>query len=684
MLLDDIPLKNFYSEDEDKSNQANQIGGPFSKEEKQTIIGKLAEQIRYHQQCYYNQQSEISDEEFDALWDRLRAIDVNHTIFEQVGQDGMRFFDKKMHLMPMGSLDKVTDEVQFETWMQAHESEYYVVQYKLDGASLELQYTEGILTAAVTRGNGKKGDDILINARKMQGVLRVLPQPLNIAVRGEVIMRHEIHKKYFSNKANCRNAANGLMKRKDGKFVEYLDVLCYDIWYTNFQIDNSFPSDKEKGKDDIQESTNTLNFNSSIDTFSELQKLDLLQTLGFNVVEFTTLNTIKEIDTFRSQIIKKRKNIGFDIDGLVIKMPISDIEDMKTLLPTKQIAYKFPLEIAQTKVLDIQWSESGHLYTPIGILEPVRIAGTIVKRANLVHPNHIQELGIGIGAEVLVVKRGEIIPKIEKVVVAASQEYSDFPTSCSTCGTLVKNIGTRIFCPNMRCRRRILFRIDRWCKLLELDFWGEKFLHRMVIEEKIIDKIGDLYRLDIVSLQQFDRIGEPLAKKLLANLHTKKQIPFSILLAALGIDGVAVLTAEKISAAGYPDWNTLKRADVDILAQIDSIGPVIANNVVEALAVLDEEVQDIMSCITITPTNTKQILPLSQYSFCFTGVLSTSRKEAQTLVKERGGVVKSSVSKDLSYLVTNNIESNSDKSKKARKFGVKIIKEQDFLDLVSK
>lgn len=618
-------------------------------------IATLVKEIVYHQELYYNNQPEISDEEFDALWNRLKILDGNNAIFSEIGKDSSKFFSKTSHVMPMGSLSKVTDESQFHQWISNHPAKYYIIQYKLDGASLELQYKNGILFVAVTRGDGKTGDDILINARNMRGVLNTLSQPMNIAVRGEVIMKHAIYQEYFKDRANCRNAANGLMKRKNGYQVHLLDVVCYDMWF--MEQDNN--------------------------QYSELQKLELLKELGFNVVTYHQFSTEEEINHYRNSIISTRNTIGYDIDGLVIKMPISENDDMASLKPDRQVAYKFPLEYAQTKVLDIHWSESGHLYTPIAILEPVQLAGTTVKRANLVHYNHIQELGINVGAEVLVVKRGEIIPKIERVIIASPHIEINTPVTCSTCESKIENIGTKIFCPNILCRRRLLFRVERWCELLDIDYWGDTLVYKFVIESNVIHKLGDLYRLDIQQLVLFKRIGKPLAEKLLKSLHSKKTISFEVFLAALSIDGVALLTAEKIVQAGIDNWDTLKKLTEEELLKIDTIGPILANNIRTSVEVLENEVQDLFSVVHVTSSvNKGLLLALTGISFCFTGTFSHSRKELQTLIKQNGGIVKNSVSKDLQYLVSNDINSHSDKSSSAKKYGITIISEEKFVTLM--
>ncbi len=618
-------------------------------------IEYLAKQIRNHQNAYYNKYPKISDEAFDALFDRLRALCPEHELLQSLGRDSS-FFPKCNHIMPMGSLSKVNDDQGFFKWARENKVDYYSVQYKMDGASLELQYEKGTLVAAVTRGNGHVGDNIFMNCRKMNGVVRNLLQPLNCAVRAEVIMTHDIHKKHFSNKANCRNAANGLMKRKDGKGVEYLSLICYDIW---------FPVTPP----------------SSIKISTERGKIALLKTLGFVTVEYKECITALEVCNYKREVEKKREELPFDIDGLVVKLPEWKKEDMYTLRPKRQIAFKFPSPYVISTLEDVEWSESGHLYTPVAILKPVQIAGTTVKRASLANHNRMRELDIKIGSEVMISKRGEIIPKIENVVYTPkSAKDIEFPKVCSTCGSVVKEEGSMIFCPNLKCKRRLLFRVTRWINIQGIDNWGEALLWKLVIDTEMVKKIGDLYRITVDMLLLLEKVAQPLAEKLLHSLHKKQSVRLSTLLASMGIDSVALLTGEKIVASGIKNWEMLTKTKKDDLEKIEGVGKVIANNICKAVEFLREEIEDLFTFVTIEESSYDQTV-----SFCFTGVLASfSRKEASKIVQDMGAIVKTSITKDLTYLVVADSTSQSTKTIKAKKLGVEIINEDDFKKIIQK
>ena len=646
----------------------------LEKEEKKKLIDSLVTQIQHHQDLYYNNNPVLSDDEFDALWDKLRSLDAENNLFKNIGTDD-GFFQKKQHIMPMGSLDKASDNNEFIVWAEKHKSEHYVVQYKLDGASLELQYNKGKLEAAVTRGNGSVGDNILINARNMQGVVKSLPVDISCAIRGEVIMTHKVHKEHFSDMANCRNAANGLMKKKDGKGVNLLTVLCYDIWFANQEMEDralKYVRAHKKNTSDTQ-------------FFSEEEKLSFLKLLKCSVVPYTICKTADNVISHRDATIKKRDSLSYDIDGLVIKMPYAEKEDMMSLRPDRQIAFKFPLETVVSTIQGIEWSESGHLYTPVALLAPVHIAGTIVKRASLVNPKHMQELGIKIGAEVLVTKRGEIIPKVEKVVYTPENaEDVLVPEKCGTCNAVVVNEGTKLYCSNIRCRRRLLFRVQRWITMLEIDYWGEALLQRLIMKEKLINKIGDIYRISTEQLMELDRIGEPLAKKLYRSLHSIESISFEKFIASIGIENVARITGEKIADAGIADWNTLLHAKLEELSAVDGVGDTIARAIIDGITLLKEELDDLLNFISIE----KRIIKTGKFSgqsFCFTGTLvyngeTLARKDLQEMVRKSGGSIKTSITKDLTYLVSANKNSTSSKTKKALEYGVSVIDAKEFFE----
>ena len=615
-------------------------------------VVELAQRIRRHQDRYYNHEPVISDAAFDALWDELQRLAPNHELFRAVGADGAVGREKRDHVMPMNSQEKAADDAAFRAWAARVGFDEFLVQYKLDGASLELQYRGGKLEYGVTRGDGIVGDDITQNVRKMRGVPTRLPTGYTGAVRGEVIMEHAVHRAQYPDKANCRNAANGIMKRKDGVGAEHLRVLCYDAY-----------SERTPFAD-------------------EPAKLEWLTAAGFDTVELRRCTAVDEVIAYRAEVSRRREAVGFDIDGLVVKGVAIDLADARRARPQKQIAFKFQTQTKESIVRDVIWSESGHLYTPVALVDPVEIAGTTVRRASLVHPELIAELGVRIGSRVVVSKRGDIIPKIELVIATPDDAVLPAPPqTCSTCGRPVINAGKRVYCSNPECPRVAFHRLQKWIRVLGVKDFGDVVLRRL-FDDGAVKEIADLYRLTVDDIAGYEGQGEKSARKALANLHAASDgVDLATFIAGFGIEGIATLTVEKMVAAGYRTPEALFDADPERLADIHGLGQTIARSFATAIAALRERMEAVVATagVRIAEAADAASGELAGLSFCFTGTLSgITRAEASDAVRRRGGTVRTGVSKGLDYLVTNNPESNSAKTRKARELEVEIVDEQRF------
>ncbi|MDR0443737.1 MAG: NAD-dependent DNA ligase LigA [Treponema sp.] len=666
-------------------------------ESKKERIAALERLIQGYQASYYNGEAEISDSEFDLLWDELKSLAPDSEVLKKVGSgpdvDG---FPKAKHLIPMGSQDKASNPKEFLDWakktaMKAQNSpndrqkktektkeqktltiinneltRIFIVQYKLDGASLELQYEKGKLQRAVTRGDGVTGDDITANARRMAGAVQKLDIPFTGGVRGEVVMTHDVWKGKYSTKANCRNAANGLMRRKDGQGCEDLRVIVYDAAASG---DDHFFQD-------------------------EKQKLEWLTKRGFETTVTKVFSTAQEVIAYRDEVAAKRDKLPFDIDGLVVKDIETDMADLRRARPEKQIAFKFELETAFSVLREIQWSESGATYTPIGIIDPVRLAGTTVKRANLNNPDMIRAMGLKIGSTVSVVKRGEIIPKIEGLAplgampVQPSTETEEivFPKTCLSCGSKLVDGGTRLYCPNPGCPKRLLHRLEKWVSVLDIRELGVKLIDQLFEKERVRN-IHELYTLMTDELAEYDRMGGLSAAKVIRHIQTKRSLSLAVFVAGFDLEGIAETTMEKIASAGFDTLEKLRAATVDDFAAVYGLGEITASVIVEGLKECVSEMDAVLKTgvITIAPPPSEEMQPMRGLSFCFTGELkSMKRGEAEEKIKALGAQAKSSVVKGLSYLVTNDPASSSSKNKKASELGIEIIDEEQFLALLSK
>jgi len=631
--------------------------------------------LRY-QKSYYDGEAEISDDAFDLLWDELKSIAPDSPVIKKVGGEkggaspatdsSVDGFPKARHLMPMGSQEKAAGPEEFRAWARKQNLTQFLVQYKLDGASLELQYEQGALIRAITRGDGVTGDEITANARRMKGVVEKLDIDFTGGVRGEVVMTHEVWRGKYASKANCRNAANGIMRRKDGSGCEDLMLITYDA--ASAGNDRYFTD--------------------------EAHKVEWLGKRGFETAVTKIFKDAEEVIAYREKVTKTRDKLPFDIDGLVVKDTVTDMADLRRARPEKQIAFKFELETAFSVLRQVEWSESGATYTPIGVVDPVRIAGTTVQRANLNNPGMIRALGLKIGSAVSVVKRGEIIPKIEGLAPegamppetgAAEERDIDFPVKCAVCGAELIDAGTRLYCPNAGCPKRLLHRLEKWVDVLDIRELGEKLLRQLFDKERV-RHIADLYTLNTEELAAYERMGELSAAKVIRHIQAPRELSLAAFIAGFDLEGVAETTMEKAAVAGFNTLPKLRGASVEDLAAVYGLGEITAGVIVDGLketaAAMDAVLQAGVISIAAPPPEDSQ--PLRGFSFCFTGELSSlKRGEAEERIKALGASAKTSVVKDLSWLVTNDPGSGSGKNKKARELGIPIIDEKQFLALLA-
>ena len=646
-LFESIPSKSKKGEKED---------GEIRLKFKSNKIKELKELVEYHQHLYYNAQPEISDEEFDRLWDELKALDPNNEVFSKVGTDFDTALDKIRHVIPMTSQAKVTNSEEFSKWARKVGYDLFITQFKLDGISVELQYFGGKFKYGVTRGDGEIGDDITSNAQKMIRFVPEVNPEFTGAVRGEIVLTKDIFQKKYLDAKNPRNMASGITKRKDGQGSEDLTIIAYDA----------------------------ISKNPAFTFKNELEKLKWLKRFQFTVVDTQKLKSIQEVVAYRDEVMTSiRDRLEFDIDGIIIKGIEIDLEDMQRARPNKQIAFKFDPEEVKSTLIAVEWSESGANYTPVAIIEPVSIAGTTVQRASLANPNLIEELNLKTGSEVIVSKRGDIIPKIERVAhTPLEAKKIPYPTVCNACNTPLVDEGTRLYCPNKDCSKRAYHRLLKWIRKLEVKNFGELILKQLFDSGKV-KTIADLYNLTISDLARLDRVGEKSAKKALDNLLAVKEIPLAKFVGGLNLENIGETLVEKVVDSGYDTLEKIKNATIYDLKRVELFADITANQFYNEFHSLYGEMEELLATNKIIIKRRKMgSNKLAGLSFCFTGKLETmTRDEAHALVAEHGGTAKSGVVKNLSYLVTNSTEKTS-KFVKAQEQGTKVISENEFLAMV--
>lgn len=352
---------------------------------------ELEQKIKEAQNAYYNDKPIMSDVEFDSLWDKLKNEYPDSELLNEVGSDHVDGFVKVKHKIIMGSQNKANTPEEMDVWFgkcREHGTDFVLSTEKLDGCSIELEYVDGKYENGITRGDGIEGDLISLNVAKMKNYPKQLKEEFTGVIRGEVLLFRSDKQIAAPDKKNCRNAASGIMKRLDGIGCEYLQIVAYDV--------------REQGKRKFR---------------NQSDLLDWLKDQGFQIPKYkihslSSMNGKKAVELM-SEVWKEERD--YDIDGLVWKTQDIDYEDIETnYRPKFNIALKPKYTLAETTIIDIEWSLKNGTLTPVAITEPVDLCGTTVQRANLVNVSMMEDMGIEIGHKVLITKCGEIIPGILK------------------------------------------------------------------------------------------------------------------------------------------------------------------------------------------------------------------------------------------------------------------------------
>lgn len=610
----------------------------------------IEEKIKYHQEKYYNEDPEISDDEFDALWDQLKKEDPKNKLLKDIGDTTWEGFQKMKHIMVMGSQDKFNNVEDFRNWLRIKRISFpIVVEYKLDGLSIELQYENGKLIRAITRGDGYIGDDVTLNVIKMSGVPKEIDKDFTGAIRGEIELKNTVFNKFFKDAKNPRNMASGITKRKNGTDSEHLSVIVYDVYIEDKNVFST-----------------------------ELEKISFLEKNKFEVVEYKFCNNEKEILDLRNKIVEIRNNLDVAIDGIVLKQNIIIKSDLERKRPEYQRAFKFETEQVVTKLIDIEWSRSGHNYTPVAILEPINLMGSTIKRASLANIDNIEKLNIRVNDDVLIHKAGEIIPQILKVVNEGQLRHLvPAPVNCEVCNTKLELTGPRVYCPNLDCDGRKFHRLEKWIAKTGVKGFGSALLNHL-FDNNFVKDIIDLYTLNLELVLSSTNLKKATAKAF-ANLYKIKEMKLETFVSGFDIEGIGEGVVKFAVDAKIDTLKDLHNASISNFEMVDGFSEGRATLLYEAMQSLYEEMIELTKYIKIKEVTIKES-NLNSMSFCFTGKLENiTRTKAQNLVVENGHIMKGGVSKDLDFLVTNTPESGSSKNKKALAFGTELITEEHFM-----
>ena len=655
-------------------------------------VSALRESLTYHSRKYYVEDSpEISDYEYDMMFAQLKALEEQFPELydpasptQRVGGEALDKFEKVTHTVRMDSLSDVFSFEETEDFCRRMSEELssvtYSVEPKIDGLSVSLIYENGELVRGATRGDGNVGEDVTLNIRTIQSIPLRLPEPLSLTVRGEVYMPRAVFEDINAKRdaegkplmANPRNAAAGSLRQLDPRITAERKL---DIFIFNFQ-DGDLYSDGRIPK-------------------THTETLDRLSELGFKVLGMRTVaSSADEVIEHINKIGAARDGLAYDIDGVVVKL--DGLDDRRrigeaTSTPRWAVAYKFPPEEKETKLIDVTIAvgRTGVL-TPTAILSPVRLAGTTVSRATLHNIDFIRERGIMLGDTVCVRKAGDIIPEVVRANTAlrdGSEREFFMPTHCPSCGEPVsfdKNDGAALRCTNSACPAQLSRSIEHFASkgAMNIDGLGPQIVELLLANGKIRDA-ADLYSLKVEDIETLERMGKKSAQNLVAAIEASKTVGLARLVFALGIREVGEVAAAAL-ASRFGTLDALSRATVDEISAIENFGEVTADYVVDFFS----HPQNIALCRRIeeagvlTVDNSAPVGDLfAGLSFVLTGTLPTmSRDEASALIKQNGGKTVGSVSKKTDFVLAG--EAAGSKLVKAQELGIRIISESDLLSMI--
>jgi len=618
---------------------------------------------------YLHGRSSLSDAEYDRLVEKLEELDRDHPFLLSVGTATPTdsALKKVQHEIPMGSLKKITHDEgpkAFATWLKSVEhvtgqNPQLSVQHKLDGSSIALTYKEGRLVRAATRGDGTEGEDVTHNIVKARQVPLTISQKGTVHVRGEIILPLAIWQKHLSEEtANPRNAGAGLVRRTDGRNANLLHFFAFDL---------------------VVEGDAPIN--------SVQQQIASLEALGFRAVETHVLNP-DGVQPFVEKVNQDRPNLEYEIDGLVVK--VDNLEHQQKLgekkgFPYWARAWKLPAMGGHTVLEDVTWNlRTRGMLSPTAHVKPVSVGGVTITNVTLHNVAEIERLDVKLGDTVEVIRAGDVIPKIVRVVKKADNRRDFVPAEFNGNKTFRK--GPILYMENWEDTDDIKkHRVRKWIQKRNILNIGDSVLDSLW-EAGVVRSVFDLYFLTIDKFKQAG-VGEGVARRILPEIDKSRKCSMADLIGSLSIDLLGRRQAEiiwrELDVSTFDDWKSLS---LHQLAAAPGFGATKAGRIMTSLVNHLDEIKalhDIFEIDTTRAPKQPQSKPsgkLGGKSFCFTGKMSRPRAELESKVSANGGTV-ASVSKNLDYLVIADPSSTSSKAVKARKLGVTLISEDEFMGM---
>lgn len=655
-------------------------------------IKKLRATLEYHAKKYYDEDKpEITDYEYDMMMNELKSLEKQfpelidkESLTQKVGGHVKEGFKQVEHEVPLQSLQDVFsyDELRdFDDRVkkQLHDGGAnlkYVVETKIDGLSMAIEYKDGKFVRAATRGNGLIGEDVSANALTIKSIPKELKEPINIIVRGEVFIGSKEFEKLNEERevlgqslfANARNAAAGSLRQLDPKITKTrpLDIFIFNVQKLE---DNPFNSHYEQ--------------------------LNYLDKLGFNVNPVRILcNNIDEAIEAITKIGEDRENLSFGIDGAVIKVDNLDYrEELGTTFKTPRwaIAYKYPPEQKETLLKDIicQVGRTGAI-TPMAVLEPVKVAGSTISKTTLHNEDFIKEKDLKIGDRVIIQKAGDVIPEVvEAVKSKRTGEEKEFimPKVCPVCGApTIREDGEAVTrCTGIECSAKALRNIVHFASKegMEIDGLGYSIIEQL-LDRKLINNIADIYSLKLEDVASLKKNGKKFAQNLIDAIEKSKSNDLFKLITGLGIRHIGAKSAKNL-ARKFRTMNNLMNASIEELSVQNDVGEITAKSIYEFFR--EEQSIDLINKLKLAGVNMESLEEentdnrFEGKTFVLTGALSKySRDEASDIIEKLGGKTSGSVSKKTSYVLAG--EDAGSKLTKAQNLGVTVITEEEFEEMI--
>ncbi len=648
-------------------------------------INKLVETLNYHSRKYYVEDNpEIDDYDYDMMQQELKVLEEqfpelvrSDSPTQRVGGEPVSIFEKVEHTVQMASLQDVFTFEQVENFVNKtkmiNQDTEFCVEPKIDGLSVSLEYENGNFIRGSTRGDGFVGEDVTANLKTIMSIPMKLNEPVSyLEVRGEVYMPRSVFEALVSEQElngeqpfkNPRNAAAGSLRQKDSKIAakRKLDIFCFNVQ----QI---------QGKE----------------LHSHKESLDYLKEQGFKVIpEYERVDNFDKVRNKISDIGEKRFSLSYDIDGVVVK--VDDFAEREQIgstakTPRWAVAYKFPPEEKETKLLDIEVNvgRTGAV-TPVAVFEPILLAGTSVSRATLHNQDFIDEKNISIGDIIKVRKAGDIIPEVLSVSKPCGDNSSfKLPKTCPDCGTeLIREPDESVIrCPNVNCPAQIYRSIVHFASkgAMNIDGLGPAIVDTL-IENNLIHSVADLYTLNANDLLMLDNFKDKSVSNLLTSIEKSKSNSLDRLIFGLGIRNIGSASA-KLLCDRFGDLESIINATAEEIAEIDGFGEIMAQSVAKAFKEPHrlEIIERLKSYgVNIFYEKKQKDNRFEGKTFVLTGTLPTlKRAEAKEIIESFGGKASGSVSKKTDYVLAG--EEAGSKLTKAESLGITIISEDEFLEM---